>query len=49
MTLAITNQWDATAEVMGQYHFNRAYMPENHHKFLNGVKINFSLGARYNF
>lgn len=49
MTLAITNQWDATAEVMGQYHFNRGYMPENHHKFLNGVKINFSLGARYNF
>lgn len=49
MTLSVSNQWDIMAEVLGQYHTNRGYMPEVHHIFLNGVKMNFSLGTRYNF
>lgn len=49
MSLSVTDQWDIMAEVLGQYHTNRGYMPEQHFHFLNGVKMNFSLGTRYNF
>ena len=47
--LRLTNRWDLTAEVVGQYHFNRSYMPEYYPRFLNGIKINFGIGTRYNF
>ena len=47
--LRLTSHWDLTAEVLGQYHFNRQYMPENYPRFLNGIKINFGIGTRYNF
>lgn len=47
--LRLTNRWDLTAEVVGQYHFNRTYMPEYYPRFLNGIKINFGIGTRYNF
>ena len=49
MALKLHQHWDLTAEVMGQFYFGRKYMPEEYHKFLNGVKINFGIGTRYNF
>ena len=49
MALKLTPKWDLTAELMGQYHFNRLYMPENYAKIINGIKMDFSVGTRYNF
>lgn len=49
VAMPITKNWDITAEAMGQYYFNRTFMPEHHSRFINGTKINLSVGTRYNF
>lgn len=49
MALKLTPKWDLTSELMGQFHFNRQYMPENYARFVNAIKMNFSVGTRYNF
>lgn len=49
MALKLTDKWALTAEVMGQYYFARHYLPEEYPRFMNGVKINFGIGTRYNF
>lgn len=49
MAIPVNRHWDITSEVMGKYYLNRSYMPEYAPNFLNGVKVNFSVGTRYNF
>ncbi len=49
MALPVNRHWDITAELMGHFYFNRGYMPEYSPQFLNGIKMNFSVGTRYNF
>ncbi|MDE5561278.1 MAG: hypothetical protein K2J00_05680, partial [Bacteroidaceae bacterium] len=49
MAIPVNRHWDITTEVMGKYYLNRGYMPEYSPRFINGVKINFSVGTRYNF
>lgn len=49
VAIPLSGHWDITAEVMGQYYLNRNYMPEYAHNLVNGIKINFGVGTRYNF
>lgn len=49
MAVPVTGNWDITAEVMGEYYFNRSYVPKVYPRFYNDIKITFGLGTRYNF
>ncbi len=49
MALPLNKHWDITAELLGHFYFKRGYMPEYSPQFLNGIKMNFSVGTRYNF
>lgn len=49
MAMPVTNKWDITAEVIGQYYFNHNCVPKTYPRFFNDIKITFGLGTRYNF
>lgn len=45
----LDRHWDVTAEMLGQYYFGGKFMPYNSTSPLNGFKLNFGVGMRYNF
>lgn len=49
VAIPVNRNWDITAEVLGQYYLSRSYLPEYSSNLVNGVKINFGVGTRYNF
>lgn len=46
---SLDRHWDITAEMMGQYYLGKDYMPSHYSSSVNGIKLNFSIGARYNY
>ncbi len=49
MALPITSHWDITSELMGHFYFAHGMVPEYRSHRLNDIKMNFSIGTRYNF